>query len=720
MPNVKCPHCQGEFEWTEQMGLGRIQCPRCDKTIEVTRRKGQKKADEPTAKTTTTWGTEGFRSDTRRAEYGEIKKGDTFGGFRIVEMVGAGAMAVVYRATQLSLDRIVALKILPKEFAQKESFVKQFDSETDLLASLNHPNIVTIIDRGRQGDTYYFAMEFIEGPTLGDLLAGGRMEEEFFLQVMEQCCEALAYAHSKGIIHRDIKPANIMLNDQGMVKVADFGVAGLLAEGRADTSGKKKVMGTRGYMPPEQEIHVNRTDERSDIFSLGAVMYRALTDIIPDHLPPDPPSKFNAEMDPRLDRIVLTCLEATPAKRYQSAKELLEAVRAFHREITRAHEVCPKCKKENPATQKTCLHCGADLSELFDACPQCGAENRTDVDVCMSCGVSLNRLRQRESVKIGKAEERARQFLARHRHDEAIAELQPILGVKGKVFQRAREKAQRLIATYKERRVTYWRDRLTEARGLADQGKLNEALEVLQSVPPEMGEPHRTTVVILDVKSRMEEAGKKLAGVAPLMQQRKFADAEKLLDDVARVWANCPGLEEARTHLKGARDTEGMVEYELAEVRKHLESGQLGHARQALEFAKSTMPDNPHVRELAVEIERREKAALLKNAIAGGNKAFEATRIGDAIRFWAEAAQMLPETDERRGKLLENIETAKRKAVQSGVVRLEEARVVPLQELGASVPAQAKALVYVLFGIGALITIVGVVVLGLVLNIQGP
>ena len=177
MPSVKCPYCDNEFEWTKSMGESRVQCPLCNKTMAIVRK--QKKAGtDVQPRAITSWGTEGFGSEKTRAEYGEIKKGDVLGGFRIEEMLGAGAMAVVYKATQLSLDRPVALKILPKEFAERTSFVRQFDSETDLLASLNHPNIVSIIDRGREGDTYFFAMEFIEGTTLGEMLAAGELDEE--------------------------------------------------------------------------------------------------------------------------------------------------------------------------------------------------------------------------------------------------------------------------------------------------------------------------------------------------------------------------------------------------------------------------------------------------------------------------------------------------------------------------------------------------------------
>ncbi|MFO7959046.1 MAG: protein kinase [Candidatus Brocadiia bacterium] len=683
MATLKCPYCDNEFDLTDFKGERRVECPMCGRSLRVVRRKGKAGTKaEVQPQSTTAWGTEGFRSSTRRDRYGEIKKGDVLGGFRIEHILGAGAMAVVYEATQLSLDRRVALKILPKEFAERDSFVRQFDSETELLASLNHPNIVNIIDRGREGDTYYFAMEFVEGTTLGDLLSSGQMNEEFFIQIMEQCAEALIYAHSKGIIHRDLKPANIMLNDQGIVKIADFGVAGLLAEAQEEGKGKKKVMGTRGYMPPEQEIHVNRTDERSDIFSLGAVMYRVLTGKVPDRLPPKPPSKLDPEVDPRIDSLVLKCLEAAPKKRYQSAEELLEALQSYHRQISRAQEVCPECQAENPVSQKTCLNCGADLSSLFDVCPVCGAENRVDVEVCMECGRSLKQLRQQESVRISKIEERARALAVRHRYEEAINELKQVFEVKGKVFKRARDKARRLIANFREQREEYFQEKVKEARSLATEAKLGEAMKVLKELPKQLASSKQVRSLVSHIQSQMNLAKKRVEGVSKMLADKRYEEAEKALESVEKVWVNCPGLEDARRRLEGSRQTEEMVGYELGEAKEQLEAGNFAQARAALQFAMSTTPDSPEVKKLLAEIERRERKATLRNALQGGKKAFEEGHYRDAARCWQTALELLPEGDERRAKLEKNVRLAKQQALGTEVVPLELARVVRLEPTG--------------------------------------
>ena len=682
--------------------------------VEIVRRKDPKTGKtRVVVRSSTAWGTDGFRSEAQRAQYGEIKKGDTLGGFRVEEMVGAGAMAVVYKATQISLDRDVALKILPTEFAQRQSFVRQFDSETELLASLNHPNIVSIIDRGHQGDTYYFAMEFVEGATLGDLVAAGDLDEDIFLGMLEQCCDALTYAHSKGVVHRDLKPANIMLNEQGMVKIADFGVAGLIARGEAPSDGKRRVMGTRGYMSPEQEVHVNRTDERSDIFSLGAVMYRALTGKVPDVLPPSPPSKANPRVDPRLDRIVLTCLAAGPDKRYQTAQELLEAVKAYRRELARAYEVCPKCRKESPPTEKACVHCGADLSELFDACPECGGENRVDRDICMACGANLSQRRQQMSVQISRIEERARRLAGRHKYLDAIAALEEVLQTKEKVFERARDRARRVIDSYREERSEYWNGQVAEGRRLATEGRLVEAVEILERVPAEFAEVTDVDALLINVKSRMVLAQKKVEGVAELIKQRRYDEAEKVLSSVAQAWVGCPGVDEARAELHDSRETDRIVEFELQEVRKFLEEGRTTEAREALEFASATRKDHPLVKEFRARIELQAGRAVLKSALGEGKKAFGEARYPDAVAYLKAAVELIPDEDTNKPKVLEMLAAAEAKVREAEEARRRaEAEAAALEAMRqARGPWYRQPLVLILIGVlGAIVVIGGFII----------
>ncbi|MFO8006646.1 MAG: protein kinase [Candidatus Brocadiia bacterium] len=717
MATLKCPYCENKIEWTTDMGVGRIQCPLCGKSLKVVRRRG-KNGTRATAKpgSTAGWDTNGFSSAQSRARYGEIKKGDVLGGFRIEQMVGAGAMAVVYEATQLSLDRRVALKILPQEFATKESFVRQFDSETDLLASLNHPNIVSIIDRGREGNTYYFAMEYVAGTTLGELLSASEIEEEFLLDIFEQCAQALVYAHNKGIVHRDLKPANIMVNDQGMVKVTDFGVASLLAEVQEEAGGKRKVMGTRGYMPPEQEQHVSRADERSDIFSMGAVIYRILTGKVPDILPPAPPSKMNPEVDPRVDSLVLKCLQAAPGKRYQSAEEMLDAVRAYRRQVTGAEVVCPECQKENPVTQKTCLHCGADLSELFDVCPECGAENRIDVEICMSCGCSLKQRRHQTSVRISKIEEQARKHALKKEFSEAISRLQEVTEVKGKVFERARQKARRLIESYQEQREQHHRQQVAHARKMVRDGVLGAAAQVLEQVPEEFHEQFEVDAVEIDIKSRMALAKGRVQEARDHLAEKRYEEAHAALEKAGELWANCPGLEEVKQAYQNSQQTDQMVGYELQTARQQLADANFAAAREAMEFALTTMPDEPEVKRLLEEIDRREKQALLEQALRQGAEAADENRLAKAINHWQKALELLDEDDPRREKLTRRIGAAREKAVGTDIVSLRPATVVRLRP--ASILVGGGLSRRTLVGLLALVVVAIAIVGGLLLYLS--
>ncbi len=712
MPSVKCPHCENVFKVSTELGEGRMECPLCGKLLDISRRRTSRPGtDGAGTRSTTAWGAENVSSEESQEGFGQINSGDVLGGFRVEEMLGAGAMAVVYRATQLSLDRTVALKILPTEYARRETFVRQFDSETDLLASLNHPNIVSIIDRGREEDTYFFAMEYVEGTTLGEMATAGEVGEEFFLQIMEQCAEALSYAHSRSIIHRDIKPANIMLNDQGMVKIADFGIAGLLAEAEEDTEKRRRVMGTRGYMPPEQELDVRRTDARSDIFALGAVMYRVLTNEIPGRLPPTPPSKRNPNVDPGIDSLVLRCLEADPARRYQTAKDLLEALKAYHRQISRAGEVCPQCKKSNPVTERVCLHCGTDLSDLFDACPDCGAENRIDVDICRTCGASIAILRQQTSVRISKTEEQARALAERNLYGDAVEELKQVLDVKGKVFRRAREKAERLIANYQEERRTFWAGRAEHAKRLGSEGKLQEAIEVAESIPEDLAETDGMPALVITVKSRMVLCEKKLAGVPALIEGQRFDEAEKALSEIEKAWVGCPGLEKVQAQLRTSRETARMLDYELEEVKGFIAGQKFAEAKEALQFALDTMPDNPQVQDLAAQIEKGEKATLFVNSLSEGQRAFKEGDYRAALQFWGTTQSMLPKGDGRRAKLEEKMTAARQGLVQSGVVALSEPQVVALTEsVEAAGPISNSTLLIVLASLVGVVLLMVIIV----------
>jgi serine/threonine protein kinase len=240
----------------------------------------------------------------------------------VLECLGRGGMGVVYKARQPRLNRFVALKILAREKEKDPRFAERFTREAQALARLNHPNIVTVYDFGETNGLYYLLMEFVDGMSLRQLLQSRKLAPEEALVIVPSICEALQYAHEQGIVHRDIKPENILLDKQGRVKIADFGIAKLLgADGRVKSlTGEQGVVGTPHYMAPEQVEKPSIVDHRADIFSLGVVFYEMLTGELP--LGRFAPPSRMVKVDVRLDEVVLHALEKEPDRRYQHASEV--------------------------------------------------------------------------------------------------------------------------------------------------------------------------------------------------------------------------------------------------------------------------------------------------------------------------------------------------------------------------------------------------------------
>jgi predicted Ser/Thr protein kinase len=251
-----------------------------------------------------------------------LKRGATFHGMELLELLGQGGMGVVYKARQIELDRLVALKILSPRLAADPEFPRRFNREAQALATLDHSNIVRIHDVGREGDLYFIVMEYVDGMNLRDLLVQKKLSPEQALRVIPQICDALEYAHSRGVIHRDIKPENILLSRTGVTKIADFGLAKIVKTEQAETAITQTnvVMGTADYMAPEQRDKTKDADHRADIYSLGVVFYELLTGELPVGLF-DPPSR-RRQLDARLDDVVLRALEKDPERRYQRASEM--------------------------------------------------------------------------------------------------------------------------------------------------------------------------------------------------------------------------------------------------------------------------------------------------------------------------------------------------------------------------------------------------------------
>ena len=269
--------------------------------------------------------------------------GKFFPQLEILALIGRGGMGAVYQARQKQLDRFVALKILPPGVSHDPTFADRFTREAKALAKLHHQNIVTLYEFGQADGLFYFLMEFVDGVNLRQLLQTGRLAPREALAIVPQICDALQYAHDAGIVHRDIKPENILLDRQGRVKVADFGLAKIIAAAGVESAVPAEpspsalgtahatpavteagqVMGTPQYMAPEQREHPLDVDHRADIYSLGVVFYQMLTGELPGKQLEPPSSRMRGIIiDVRLDEVVLRALEKQPGRRYQQVSEV--------------------------------------------------------------------------------------------------------------------------------------------------------------------------------------------------------------------------------------------------------------------------------------------------------------------------------------------------------------------------------------------------------------
>jgi non-specific serine/threonine protein kinase len=278
--------------------------------------------------------------------------GETLAHYRVLEKLGEGGMGAVYLAEDTELERRVALKVLPEEFAADGDRISRFRREAKAVARLNHPNIVTVFSVEQHNGTHFITMELVEGTPLDEGILEGGLSADAILDIALPLAAAIATAHDSGVIHRDLKPANVMIAADGAVKVLDFGLARVdpQGEGTGDDSStamltaRGAILGTAAYMSPEQ-AEGKVAGERSDLFSLGVVLYEMATGRRPfvgDSLlgtvasilrdDPTPIAEHRSDLPTHLDEIVSRCLEKKPEKRYQNARELVDELNRLQRE----------------------------------------------------------------------------------------------------------------------------------------------------------------------------------------------------------------------------------------------------------------------------------------------------------------------------------------------------------------------------------------------------
>jgi len=264
-----------------------------------------------------------------------LQPGQTLGPFRITGQIGEGGMATVYKAYQPSMDRTVAIKVLPSQLSNNAQFVGRFQQEARIIARLEHPHILPVFDSGESDGIYYLVMRYLEAGTLTDKMSGPLSMDDID-RIFSQLADALGYAHSQGVIHRDLKPSNALIDKHGNLFLTDFGIAKIL-EGTSQFTKTDMVMGTPAYISPEQ-AQGSKVDQRSDIYSLGIILYEMITGRLPfvadtplaviykhinDPLPL--PSTVNKQISSAVENVILKALAKSPDDRFKTADEFLSA-----------------------------------------------------------------------------------------------------------------------------------------------------------------------------------------------------------------------------------------------------------------------------------------------------------------------------------------------------------------------------------------------------------
>jgi serine/threonine protein kinase len=268
-----------------------------------------------------------------------LQEGQTLGPYQITAQLGQGGMATVYKAYHSKLDRYVAIKVMHPAFKDDGNFLARFEREAQIVAKLEHPHIVPVYDYSETDGQPYLVMKFIEGRTLKRILSGGPPTLEQILNILTPIAGALTYAHKQGVLHRDIKPSNIVMDNNGVPYLTDFGLARIAQAGES-TMSADMILGTPQYISPEQARGERNLDSRTDLYSLGVILYEMVVGRVPfnadtpyaivhDHIYSDlpKPSLLNPDIPPAVEAMLIKALSKNPADRYNTANEMIDAFR---------------------------------------------------------------------------------------------------------------------------------------------------------------------------------------------------------------------------------------------------------------------------------------------------------------------------------------------------------------------------------------------------------
>jgi serine/threonine protein kinase/formylglycine-generating enzyme required for sulfatase activity len=631
-----------------------------------------------------------------------FKPGQRIGNYVMEALLGSGGMGVVFRGRQLSLDRIVAIKILLKDLSKDKLFIKRFNREATVLANLNHPNIISVIDRGCEGETFFIVMEYVQGETLRDrLYREGKLAPGEVLQIGEQVLAGLAYAHRRGVVHRDIKPGNIMINREGKVKIADFGLAHLAkSQGGLDLTRDHHTVGTLKYMAPEQLTSHKTIEERVDIYSFGVCLYELITGKLPLGVF-KMPTEMDSGLDVRWDEIILHSLRMDPNERFASADEMARALRelATTPQITQAERqkeedatskvqgvlsltTCANCGHESAPTAHQCEECGASLEDILDECPSCKIESRLDVAQCPGCGADLAHHRRQLHREVHAIQEKARQLVSDRQFDSALLELKKLERFRTREYASLRSSARAWIERVGQRRERLFRRTYEAGERMVAEGDISRALEVWRVLPEDYED---VAARRKDLVARADEATVAVAAGNRFYDQ---GDVARAVAEWEKAAVSRPSDSELIRRLRVARDKLGNLNLKRSYLREASQEAARGNFDEALVLCRKALeldPSDESALLIAKEMEAkgRELTNLKQSYLREAGEEAGQGNFDEALALCRKALELDP-NDESAFLITKKIEAERREATESEVREAPKDKKLPKVKSTAS------------------------------------
>ncbi|MFT5326602.1 MAG: serine/threonine protein kinase [Planctomycetaceae bacterium] len=458
--------------------------------------------------------------------------------YEISGALGRGGMGEVVRALDRRLDRGVAIKRLRSEFGKSQKAFRRFLTEAKSVAALNHYNIVQIYDFGQDSEGPFIVMELVEGQSLSERLSEGPIPLGQAIELTTQMCEALQAAHDRGIIHRDIKPANILVNEGGIPKLTDFGLARQETADQSTHTQAGTVLGTLDFMPPEQRTDASQANGQSDQWSLAATFYQMVSGELPRVID-------GGSIPESVREITLRALKTKPGDRYDSIREFGQALQSANQPtsaveanpLALAEGQCAGCGVSNDTSRQFCKGCGNSLQTV---CPECEQPTAIWERFCGGCGVDIHALLHEQLAVADALRGEVTSLRRTYRHAEALAQLEPLLATVHPAFAEHRDWAGKTTETLRAEFDTLRQQRdqlVAAAREQLEQGRFSAAKKYVEQIP----EPLRCDVAGSLADEIVAKSAESRSLGAAIQQAVKTRAYDGLLSQVDRYLILKPG-----------------------------------------------------------------------------------------------------------------------------------------------------------------------------------